>query len=76
MRISHISTKTTTFGEDELLETFQTLNRIGHPFNVWVDFLGSKFPVPFMHGTAANAKVEPPVQDLLRNTFGPEVHFA
>lgn len=76
MRISHISTKTATFEGSEVKEAFKTLVRVGHPFSVWIDTIGTKFPVPFMHGTSSNAKVEKPIQDLLRREFGTEVHFS
>lgn len=76
MRISHISTKTCTFEGEEVREAFRTLIRIGHPFSVWIDTIGTKFPVPFMHGTSSNAKVEKCIQDLLRREFGDDIHFA
>lgn len=76
MRISHITTKTSTFRDEELQEAFKALNTVGHPFTLWVDLLGSKYPIPFQHGTALFNKVEKCIQDLVRREFGDEVHFA
>ena len=75
MRISHISTKTATFEGSEIKDAFKSLINVGHPFSIWIDTIGTEFPVPFMHGTCANAKVEKCVQDLIRREFGNEVHF-
>lgn len=75
MQVSHISTKTSTYLDGEVQEAFTTLIESGTPFSIWIDSLGVKFPVPFIHGTCANWKVEKCVQDLIRREFGDEVHF-
>lgn len=76
MQISHLSTKTAIFQGEEIQEAFAAMMRTGHPFSIWIETIGAKFPVPFMHGTSANAKVEKPVQDLIRREFGHEIHFS
>lgn len=69
MHISAISTKTSRH-ETLLPEVFQDLVKAKTPFNVYINFVGSEFPVPFINGKVANAKVEQSIRNLLKEKFG------
>ena len=69
MHISAISTKTSRH-EILLPEVFQDLVKAKTPFNVYINFVGSEFPVPFINGKVANAKVEQSIRNLLKEKFG------
>ena len=69
MYISAISTKTSRHNSN-LQEVFKDLVQSKSPFNVHISFVGSEFPVPFMNGKVANAKVEQSIRNLLKENFG------
>lgn len=69
MYVSSISTKTSRH-ELNLQEVFKDLVQSRSSFNVQVNFVGTEFPIPFINGKVANAKVEQSVRNLLKDTFG------
>lgn len=69
MHVAAISTKTSRH-DSNLQEVFKDLVKAKTPFNVYINFVGSEFPVPFINGKVANAKVEQSIRNLLKEKFG------
>ena len=69
MHVAAISTKTSRH-DSNLQEVFKQLVQSKSPFNVHISFVGSEFPVPFMNGKVANAKVEQSIRNVLKANFG------
>lgn len=69
MHVAAISTKTSRH-DINLKEVFKDLVQSKSPFNVHISFVGSEFPVPFINGKVANAKVEQSIRNLLKEKFG------
>lgn len=70
MYVSSISTKTATHYSD-LQTVFKDLVQSQSPFNVNIRLSdGFEFPVPFIHGKAANGNIEQAVRNTLKQTFG------
>lgn len=76
MRVSHITTKTSRFDENQIVPAFKDMVATGQPFTVWIDFIGNSFPSPVVNGVFVNAKIEESVRAVLRRTFGPDINFA